>query len=113
MARYSWQACRPATAEGWEHSSVPVARLAVNIEGMARQRDRTNVYILLLAILVAAIAGYYLPTKRPESGTSLTPKEYIELVEKKKAQRLKYSAEDAANEPAAAAERKDQRTGSD
>ena len=36
-----------------------------------------------------------------------------ELVEKKKAQRLKYSAEDAANEPAAVAEPKDQRTGSD
>jgi len=70
--------------------------LAVNIPGMARQRDRTNVYILLLAILVAAIAGYYLPTKRPETGTSLTPKEYIELVEKKKAQRLQYAKEEKA-----------------
>lgn len=67
---------------------------------MARQRDRTNVYILLLAILVAAIAGYYLPTKRPESGTSLTPKEYIELVERKKAQRLKYAAEEKAAQDA-------------
>lgn len=61
---------------------------------MATKRDRTNVYILLLAILVAAIAGYYLPTKRPETGASMTPKEYIELVEKKKAQRLKYAAEE-------------------
>jgi hypothetical protein len=52
---------------------------------MPRQRDRTNVYILLLAILVAVIAGYYLPTKRPETGASMTPKEYIQLVEKKKA----------------------------
>jgi len=67
---------------------------------MARQRDRTNVYILLLAILIAAIAGYYLPTKRPESGTSLTPKEYIELVERKKAQRLKYAAEEKAAQDA-------------
>lgn len=58
---------------------------------MAKYRDRTNVYILLIAIFVAAIAGYYLPTKRPETGASMTPKEYIELVEKKKAQRLKYS----------------------
>ncbi len=58
---------------------------------MARYRDRTNVYILLIAILVAAIAGYYLPTKRPETGASMTPKEYIDLVEKKRAQRLKYS----------------------
>ena len=73
---------------------------AANIAGMAIQRDRTNVYILLLAILVAAIAGYYLPTKRPETGTSLTPKEYIELVEKKKAQRLQYANEEEAPQPA-------------
>ena len=73
---------------------------------MPRQRDRTNVYILLLAILVAAIAGYYLPTKRPETGASMTPKEYIELVEKKKAQRLKYAAEEEAAR--AAEEAKDQ-----
>ena len=80
---------------------------------MARQRDRTNVYILLLAILVAAIAGYYLPTKRPHSGTSLTPKEYIELVEKKKAQRLKYAAEDAAAASAPEGEHKDPPAGAD
>jgi hypothetical protein len=65
---------------------------------MPRPRDRTNVYILLIAVLVAAIAGYYLPTKRPETGASMTPKEYIELVEKKKAQRLKYTAEENASE---------------
>ena len=41
---------------------------AANMPGMTKSRDRTNVYILLLAILVAAIAGYYLPTKRPETG---------------------------------------------
>lgn len=92
---------------------MPTAIMAVNIEGMARQRDRTNVYILLLAILVAAIAGYYLPTKRPESGTTLTPKEYIELVEKKKAQRLKYSAEEAPTASAPAGEYRDQPAGSD
>ena len=65
---------------------------------MPKKRDRTNVYILLLAILVAAIAGYDLPTKRPETGASMTPKEYIELVEKKKAQRLKYAAEEKGGE---------------
>jgi hypothetical protein len=59
-------------------------------------KNRTNTYILLLAILIAAIAGYYLPTKRPETGASLTPKEYIELVEKKKAQRIKYGEEERA-----------------
>lgn len=63
---------------------------------MSKPRDRTTVYILLLAILAAAIAGYYLPTKRPETGASMTPKEYIELVEKKKAQRLKYAEEEKA-----------------
>ena len=74
---------------------------AANMPDMTKSRDRTNVYILLLAILVAAIAGYYLPTKRPETGASMTPKEYIELVEKKKAQRLKYAAEEKAAEDAA------------
>ena len=69
---------------------------------MARQGNRTNVYILLLAILIAAIAGYYLPTKRPETGASMTPKEYIQLVEKKKAQRIKYAAEEEAARKAAA-----------
>jgi hypothetical protein len=68
---------------------------------MSRQRDRTNVYILLIAIVVAAIAGYYLPTKRPETGASMTPKEYIELVEKKKAQRIKYAAEERGAQQAA------------
>ena len=71
---------------------------------MNRRRDRTNVYILLLAILVAAIAGYYLPTKRPETGASMTPKEYIELVEKKKAQRLRYAEEEQARQSDAATE---------
>jgi hypothetical protein len=61
---------------------------------MSGRRDRTNVYILLLAILVAAVAGYYLPTKRPESGTTMTPREYIELVERKRAQRELYQQED-------------------
>lgn len=67
---------------------------------MKRKRDRTSVYILLLAIIVAVIAGYYLPTKRPETGALMTPREYIELVEKKKAQRLKY-AEQASETDAA------------
>lgn len=65
---------------------------------MGRPRDRTNVYILLLAIIAAVIAGYYLPTKRPDTGASMTPKEYIELVEKKRAQRIRYAEEEAARE---------------
>ncbi|MEJ2575293.1 MAG: hypothetical protein P8106_01065 [Gammaproteobacteria bacterium] len=52
---------------------------------------RLNAYILGIAVIVAAILGYYLPTKRPESGVTMTPKEYIELVEKKKEQRLRFA----------------------
>lgn len=70
---------------------------------MAKTRDRTTVYILLIAIFVAVIAGYYLPTKRPETGTSITPKQYIKLVEKKKAQRIKYAEEERQKAAAEAA----------
>ena len=63
---------------------------------MARQKSRLNIYILGIAIMVAAVLGYYLPTKRPESGVTMTPKEYIELVEKKKRQRLRYEKEQRA-----------------
>ena len=56
-------------------------------------KDRTNTYILLLAIVVALLAGSYLPTKRPDTGASMTPREHIEHVEQKKAQRLRYAEE--------------------
>ena len=74
---------------------------------MVRQKSRLNIYILGIAIIVAAVLGYYLPTKRPESGVTMTPKEYIELVDKKKRQRLRYEkeqqAQEAANQGSAAA----------
>ena len=60
---------------------------------MSRKTNRLNLYILLLAVVVAAVLGYYLPTKRPESGLTMTPKEYIELVEQKKEQRLRFAEE--------------------
>ena len=63
---------------------------------MARQKSRLNIYILGIAIAVAAVLGYYLPTKKPESGLTMTPKEYIELVEQKKAQRLHYEKQQRA-----------------
>jgi hypothetical protein len=56
-------------------------------------KNRTNTYILLLAIVVAVIAGYYLPTRHPETGASLTPRDHIEHAEQKKAQRLRYAEE--------------------
>lgn len=68
---------------------------------MSRKTNRLNVYILGLAVIAAAVLGYYLPTKRPESGLTMTPKEYIELVEKKKEQRLRFAEEaDAEEDPA-------------
>jgi hypothetical protein len=68
---------------------------------MPRKTSRLNVYILGAAVIAAAVLGYFLPTKRPESGVTMTPKEYIELVEKKKEQRLRYGkeAEETEGEP--------------
>ena len=60
---------------------------------MARKKNRTNTYILLIAVIVAAIAAYYLPTRQPENVSMMSPKEYIELVEKKKEQRIRYEQE--------------------
>ena len=54
---------------------------------MARRRSLLNRTILLLALLAAIVMGYYLPTKRPESGMTLAPKDHLELIERKKAQR--------------------------
>lgn len=65
---------------------------------MPRPKNRTNVYILLIAVIVAAIAAYYLPTKQPQNASMMSPKEYIELVEQKKAQRLHYQQEQEQQE---------------
>ena len=55
---------------------------------MRRQRNRINVYILLLAVIIAAIVAYYLPSRRPENASLHTPKQYIQLVEKRREERL-------------------------
>ena len=44
------------------------------------------VFVVLVGVVVYA---YYAPEDRPEKGLTTTPKEYIELVEKNKAERLK------------------------
>lgn len=64
-------------------------------------RDRTNTYILLAAIVVALVAGYYLPTRRAETGASMTPREYLDLVEQKQAQRQRYADEQQGSETGA------------
>ena len=65
---------------------------------MPRQTNRTNVYILLVAVIVAAIAAYYLPTRQPENASMMSPKDYIKLVEKKKEQRIRYEQEQRERE---------------
>ena len=42
------------------------------------------VFIVLVGVVIYA---YYAPERRPEKATTLTPKQYIEMVEKNKAKR--------------------------
>jgi len=45
-------------------------------------------FLLILAVLIGVIAyAYYSPDTPPEQATTLTPKQYIELVEEKKRER--------------------------
>ena len=57
---------------------------------MEKKKDRTNLIILIAALLAAAILGYYLPTKRGEDGSGLAPKQQFDLNERKKAQRERF-----------------------
>ena len=50
-------------------------------------RPRIHVYILLAAVIIAAIAGYYLPDRRPRNASMHSPKEYIQIVEQGFAER--------------------------
>jgi hypothetical protein len=60
---------------------------------MARKKDRTNLFILLAALLAAALLGYYLPTKRHDDGSGMTPKQQLDLNERKKAQREQFGGD--------------------
>ena len=53
------------------------------------------VFIVLIGVIIYA---YYAPDRKPEGATTLTPKEYIEMVEKNKAEKLEKKAESKANE---------------
>ncbi|MCB1759816.1 MAG: hypothetical protein KDI68_08575 [Gammaproteobacteria bacterium] len=48
------------------------------------------VFIVLVGVVIYA---YHAPEQRPESGVTATPKEYIELVEKQKAERVRERQE--------------------
>ncbi|MCP4283814.1 MAG: hypothetical protein GY792_05105 [Gammaproteobacteria bacterium] len=51
---------------------------------------RIKPFFPVFAVLVGVVVyAYYAPENRPEKGITTTPKEYIELVEKNKAERLK------------------------
>ncbi|HHI77240.1 MAG TPA: hypothetical protein ENJ94_08720 [Gammaproteobacteria bacterium] len=63
---------------------------------MARPRSRLNVYILLAAVIIAAISAYYLPTKRPQNASMMSPREYIELVQRKRQEQQRQREEEDA-----------------
>lgn len=45
-------------------------------------------FLLIVAVLIGVIVyAYYAPKESPERASTLTPKEYIELVEQKKQER--------------------------
>lgn len=55
---------------------------------------RIKPFFPVFAVLVGAVIyAYYAPEERPEKGMTSTPKEYIELVEKNKAERIKQEKE--------------------
>ena len=43
--------------------------------------------VIFLAIVIAVVYAYYVSEKNPKKATAVTPKQYIELVEKDKADR--------------------------
>jgi len=61
---------------------------------------RIKPFFPVFAVLVGVVVyAYYAPDDRPEKGITTTPKEYIELVEKNKAERLKQEQADNQAKP--------------
>ena len=44
-----------------------------------------NFLVIFLAIVIAVVYTYYISEKNPDKATAVTPKQYIELIEKGKA----------------------------
>ncbi|WP_260294802.1 hypothetical protein [Sedimenticola hydrogenitrophicus] len=58
-------------------------------------------FLLIVAVLIGVIIyAYYAPKESPERAATLTPKQYIELVEQKKQERKAQAAEAAKLEQA-------------
>ena len=56
---------------------------------------RIKPFFPVFAVLVGVVIyAYYAPEERPEKGITSSPKEYMELVEKKRAERLKKNKEE-------------------
>jgi hypothetical protein len=60
-------------------------------------------FVVFPVIVGVALYAYYAPKKKPEGPINITPKEYIELVEKRKEERLKQAAEEEKRAAAEAA----------
>ncbi len=45
-----------------------------------------NFLVIFLAIVIAVVYTYYMSEKNPQKETAITPKQYIELIEKDKAE---------------------------
>ncbi|WP_428609815.1 aldehyde dehydrogenase [Sedimenticola sp.] len=53
-------------------------------------------FLLILAVLIGVVIyAYYAPKESPERATTLTPKQYIELVEQKKQERKAQAEKEA------------------
>jgi len=59
-------------------------------------------FVIFIALVGTVIYAYYAPKQKPEKATTLTPKQYIELVEEKKKQRKvnEAAANSTAKKPA-------------
>ncbi len=68
---------------------------------MRRRPNRTNVYLLLLAVIIAAVVAYYLPSKRPENASMLPKDQYIKLVEKRRREQLERLQQEHRDKPQA------------
>lgn len=56
---------------------------------------KQNPFLLIVAVLIGVVIyAYYAPKESPERATTLTPKQYIELVEQKKQERKARAAEE-------------------
>ncbi len=64
-------------------------------------------FIVFPVLVGVVIYGYFTAEEKPEGAANLTPKEYIELVEQQKAERLK---KEAASQTEVASDQKNEKS---